>query len=405
MRPRVRVGLERWIETGPAIARLPREARIGLLAHPASIDGAGHHAIERLLSADAGRLVRLFAPEHGLWGHEQDMEAVPESFDRWSGLPVISWYGHEVSSLTPQGDQLRDLDAVVCDLQDVGTRYYTFIYTLSLAMESAAAAGVPVVVLDRPNPLGGLVVEGPVLEPEWASFVGRHPLPVRHGMTIGELALWFQRRVGIRADLRIVPMEGWERSMSFEQTSLPWVPPSPNMPTPSTARVYPGGCLIEGTNLSEGRGTTTPFELVGAPWLDGLLLARSLRERCDDSAAFRPASFRPMFQKYAGTPCEGVQVIVRDPQRFSPFRVYLHLLQAVRAANPSQFAWRTAPYEFESTRLAIDLLLGRSGLRQALERGVPVADLEAGWREGLESFEAERIDCLLYHVGAEPTDA
>jgi len=393
---RVVTGLERWLRGGSGIPEIRRDLRIGLLAHPASIDARARHAVELLLAHPKVRLERLFAPEHGLWGHEQDMEAVPDATDSRSGLPVVSLYGSDAASLTPRPEQLQQLDLVVCDLQDVGSRYYTFVYTLSFVMDAARDAGVPVLVLDRPNPIGGDAVEGPVLEPELASFVGRYPLPVRHGMTIGELALMFNDTFGIGCELDVVRLEGWRRSMEFVETGLPWVPPSPNMPVPATARVYPGGCLVEGTNLSEGRGTTTPFELIGAPWLDGHALRSAIDLDAPPGALFRPASFRPMFQKHAGRPCGGVQIIVDDPTSFRPFACYWDLLNRVRALAPDRFAWREDAYEFEADRPAIELLLGRRGLRELLEEGLPHAEAEPLWREDLERFEAQRKRHLLY---------
>jgi len=262
---RVESGLARLVQEGAALAGLSRGTRAGLVAHPASVDRGLRFAADLLRARDDMRLLRLFAPEHGLRGEAQDMEPVEESSDAATGLPVVSLYGVDRDSLKPRREHLGGLDALVYDLQDVGCRYYTFVHTLSLSMEAARDAGIPVVVLDRPNPLGGLRVEGPVLRPGFESFVGLHPVPVRHGMTTAELALLINRESGIGCDLRIVPMSGWRRAMHFEDTGLPWVLPSPNMPTPDTAHVYPGACLLEGTNLSEGRGTTRPFEMVGAP--------------------------------------------------------------------------------------------------------------------------------------------
>jgi len=389
-------GHERWIVEGPRACGLVRGARLGVLAHAASVDGHARHLLEWLREDDTYRLERLFAPEHGLWGHEQDMEPVARSRDPFSGLPVHSLYGADRASLRPAAADLDGLDAVVVDLQDVGSRYYTFVYTLSFMMEAAGQAGLPVVVLDRPNPIGGVTLEGPVLDPALASFVGGSALPVRHGMTIGELALWFRDRDGRTCDLRVVPLDGWRRSMQFEDTGLPWVPPSPNMPAPQTARVYPGGCLVEGTNLSEGRGTTLPFELVGAPWLDGHALAAALRAERLDGLAVRAASFRPMFQKHGGRPCGGVQLIVDDRERFRPFAAYLALLSVARGQAPAEFAWRTETYEFETARPAIDYLLGQPGLREMLERGAPLAEMERTWVDGLRAFAEARRPFLLY---------
>ena len=392
----VQTGLERWLADGPSCAGLAKKPRYGLLAHPASIDHRGRHSLESLAAAAPGLPSRLFAPEHGLWGHEQDMESVGDAVDPWTGLPVVSLYGTQAGSLRPSPETLDGLDAIVVDLQDVGSRYYTFIYTMAYAMEAAEAAGIPVIVLDRPNPIGGEAVEGPVLEPGWESFVGRYPIPVRHGMTAGELARLFNDAFRIGCDLRVVQMSGWTRGMDFEDTGLPWVPPSPNMPAMSTARIYPGGCLIEGTRLSEGRGTTLPFELVGAPGLDARALAERLRRDAGDGTVFRAASFRPMFQKHAGVACAGIQVIVTDRRRFRPFECYLAILAAVREIDEQSCAWRTETYEFESERLAIDLLFGNGWLREGLETGVAVEDLAARWNAGLEKFRGLREAHLIY---------
>jgi uncharacterized protein YbbC (DUF1343 family) len=391
---RVETGLERWLrgEGEP----LPPGSRIGLLAHPASVDASARPALERIHAGGRFRLVRLFAPEHGFGGREQDMESVRDSVEPSTGLPVVSLYGESADSLRPRAADLEGIDAVICDLQDVGSRYYTFAYTLSYVMEAARDAGVAVVVLDRPNPLGGTTIEGPVLEPDLASFVGRYPIPVRHGLTIGELARLFNGEFGVSCDLRVVEMRGWRRSMCFEETGLPWVPPSPNMPTTATARVYPGGCLVEGTNLSEARGTTTPFELVGAPWLDGERLAAALRGEGLEGVLFRPASFRPAFQKHAGQTCFGVQVIVELPAIFRPFASYLVLIREARRQAPEPFAWRTETYEFESSRLAIDLLLGRPDLRPMLESGAPLGEMERLWEGDLRAFRDLRRPFLLY---------
>ncbi len=392
---RVITGLERIVSGASDRAGLPRGARVGLIAHPASVDAAGRHAVE-ILPLSGLRLARLFAPEHGIRGEAQDMEAVGDSIDRGTGLPVRSLYGGGPASLRPRLEDLRDLDALVYDLQDVGSRYYTFVWTLSHAMEAAREVGLPVVVLDRPNPLGGLAVEGPVLDPSLASFVGRFPVPVRHGMTTAELASLVNDAFGVGCDLRVVRMERWRRALAPEETGLPWVAPSPNIPSPSTARVYPGGCLVEGTNLSEGRGTTRPFELVGAPFLDGRALAEALRGEGLPGAVFRATAFRPAFHKHAGESCGGVQVHVGDARRFRPFASYLVLLREARRLASSEFDWRREPYEFETGRLAIDLLLGKPGLREMLECGASLAEMEASWADGLREFDALRRRYLIY---------
>jgi uncharacterized protein YbbC (DUF1343 family) len=392
----VRTGLERLVEEGPQTAGLAPGARIGLLAHPASVDRAGRHAVD-LLRERAGLEVRvLFAPEHGLLGGAQDMEAVDERADPRSGLPVVSLYGSDERSLRPSPQDLEGLDAVVCDLQDVGSRYYTFAYTLSYVMEAAGVSGVPVVVPDRPNPIGGTRVEGPVLRPAMSSFVGRYPIPVRHGMTVAELARMFRDRFGAGCDLRTVPMEGWRRWMHYDDTGCLWVPPSPNMPHLETAVVYPGGCLLEGTNLSEGRGTTRPFETLGGPWLDGGRLAESLGKRNPPGVTFRETVFRPAFQKHAGHDCGGVFVHVTDRDAFRPFETYLAVLDEARRQDPESFRWRREAYEFVMDRPAIDLLFGREDLREMIERGASEEEIAATWAGEPECFLEERLPYLLY---------
>ncbi len=360
------------------------------------MDRSVRHAADLVARHPGFRLTRLFGPEHGLRGEAQDMEPVAGEVDAATGLPVTSLYGADPVSLRPKREDLDGLDAVLCDLQDVGSRYYTFVYTMSHVMEAAADAGVPVVVLDRPNPLGGRSIEGPVLEPALSSFVGRYPLPVRHGMTAAELALLFNDAFGIGCDLRTVPMRGWTRGMRFADTLLPWVAPSPNMPAPATAEVYPGGCLVEGTNLSEGRGTTRPFELVGAPWLPSTPLAEALSREAPVGALFRATSFRPSFHKHAGESCSGVQVHVADHESFRPFATYLVLIREARRLAPSRFDWRREPYEFESDRLPIDLLLGRRGLREMIEAGATLAEMETTCAIDVEAFDELRRRFLLY---------
>lgn len=394
--PRVVTGLQKFVSTGSDHAGLRHGARVALVAHPASVDARLHHALDLMTADPALEVVRVFAPEHGLRGEAQDMEGVTDSRDSRSGLPVRSLYGAGPETLRPRPDDLDGLDAVVVDLQDVGSRYYTFVYTLRYVMEAAAAADVAVVVLDRPNPIAGTAVEGPVLQPAMTSFVGMHALPVRHGMTIAELARMFDAEAAIGCDLRIVAMDGWTRATWFDDTGLPWVPPSPNMPTLDTATVYPGACLVEGTNLSEGRGTTRPFEWLGAPWLAAEAWAESMRDAGLVGVDFGAATFRPMFQKHAGESCHGLFLHVTDRDRFRPFRTYLEALGQARRLAPANFSWRTEAYEFETERLAIDLLLGRTDLRAMLEAGAAVSDMEATWATDLEAFAERRRPHLLY---------
>jgi len=378
------------------VSRLPsllRGRSVGLLCHQASVTRRLTHAAEAIRSMRGVRLRRLFAPEHGLTGAAQDHARIGAERDPRTGLPVLSLYGRR---LEPEPQALDGLDTLVVDLQDVGARYYTFVWTMALAMRSATRAGLPVVVLDRPNPLGGERLEGNMPDPRFASFVGLYPLPTRHGMTIGELAGYLNDTHGLGCDLTVVPMLGWRRAMLWEAAELPFVAPSPNMPTVDTARVYPGGCLIEGTNLSEGRGTTRPFEWVGAPFLDGPRLARALERRGLPGVRFRGIGFEPAFHKWKGRRCGGVQVHVTDANRFKPVATYLALLAEARKQAPRHFKWRKPPYEFERRKLPIDLLGGGPSMRQAVERGAPLRRLEASWRRDLARFARARRPFLLY---------
>ena len=383
--PRVRTGLD--ILAADGFARL-RGQRVGLVAHPASVDAHLRHAIELLASAPAVRLEAVFGPEHGLLGEAQDMAGVRDDRDPLSSLRAYSLYGDSPASLRPTPDQLAGLDVLVIDLQDVGSRYYTFQATMLFCLEAATGRDLKVFVLDRPNPLGGAVVEGPTLRPGFESFVGIHPLPTRHGLTVGELARFYRSERGLAVDLEVIPCDGWRRDMYFDQTGLPWVLPSPNMPTVDTAFVYPGQCLIEGTNLSEGRGTTRPFELCGAPWIGPHALVGRLEREELPGVRFRPAWFRPTFQKFAGQTCGGVQLHVTDRQTFRPVRTGLAVLAALRELSGNHFAWRTAPYEFVADKPAIDLLFGSDRERLGLEAGLPAAELARAWEAEEDAFRA-----------------
>jgi uncharacterized protein YbbC (DUF1343 family) len=387
--PRVESGLEVLVHHRPALIR---GARVGLLAHQASIDRRLRHAAALIGDLRGVRLVKLFAPEHGLWGAAQDHATIRTTRDPVTGLPVLSLYG---ARRAPTPAMLGDLDALVVDLQDVGARYYTFVWTMALAMRACARAGVRVVVLDRPNPLAG-VVEGNVAEPAFASFVGLYPLPPRHGLTIGEIAQYLNGEHGLGCRLSVVAMRGWRRSMPWEANGLPWVAPSPNMPTPDTARVYPGGCLVEGTNLSEGRGTTRPFEWVGAPFLDGARWALALARERLPGVVFRPITFRPAFHKWSGRLCGGVQVHVTDAGVFKPYLTGLALIASARRQAPAAFRWRRPPYEFERRKLPIDILCGTDTIRRAIERGEPLGALERAWQPQLLAWMRRRARYLLY---------
>lgn len=382
-------GPERWV---------PQGAQAGLLLNPASVDAGYRSArdvVAAALEAAGSRLAALFGPQHGIGADVQDnMVESPHGVDRRLGIPVWSLYG-EVRK--PTRAMLDGLDVLLVDLQDVGTRVYTFPWTLRLVLEACGEAGVRVLVLDRPNPLGGTLVEGNRLGAGWESFVGLEPVPMRHGLTLGELALWFRGERGVRCDVDVVPLGGWRRDMLWGETGRPWVLPSPNMPTPETAVVYPGTVLLEGTNASEGRGTTRPFEIVGGPWVDADELARTLGHNDLPGVTFRPLSFLPTFQKWAARPCGGVQLHVTEPGAFRPYRTGLALLAALwRLCRDAGFGWRTPPYEYEADRLPIHLLLGSEGLREAVEAGADPRDLEMGWAEDVRSWEEERQPYLLY---------
>jgi uncharacterized protein YbbC (DUF1343 family) len=373
-----------------------RGQRVGLVCNPTAVDRRLRHAADLLHGAKGVTLVALFGPEHGVRGDVQYMAAVGEERDRKTGLPMRSLYGDTVESLRPKPDQLAGLDALVFDIQDVGARYYTYQATMMLCMEAAAAAGVGFVVLDRPNPLGGALVEGPALRQGFHSFCGLHDLAPRHGLTVGELALLFRAERRLHVDLTVVQCDGWRRATPFEEAGLPWVMPSPNMPTLDTALVYPGMCLLEGTNLSEGRGTTRPFELFGAPWLDAERLASALAAMRLAGVAFRPASFVPTWDKHRGERCHGAQLHVTDREAFRPVRTGVACVLAARAQDPARFAWRTEPYEFVSGVPAFDLLCGSAREREAIEAGASVAEIARAWRPEERAFTRRRAAHLLY---------
>ena len=395
----VKAGLEVLIDDEPF--RIQGK-RIGLVTNQSAVTRDLQHAVKLLQHGRGWTLTALFGPEHGIWGEAQDMAHVDHSIDPATGLPVYSLYGKSEDDLKPRRDVLRTLDALVIDLQDIGSRYYTFIYTMALCMREAAPLGIEVIVLDRPNPIDGIHLEGNIREDKYSSFVGLFPLPTRHGMTAGELAHWFARFYrnahNIECNLTVVPMRGWKRSMWWGDTGLPWVIPSPNMPTVFTAAVYPGMCLIEGTNLSEGRGTTHPFEFFGAPWLEPFKLAERLNHLDLPGVCFRPHYFIPTFQKHAKQVCGGVELHVTNRAEFEPYRTGLWCVKVARDLNPELFDWRRETYEFVSDRLAIDLLAGSARYRELVEAGGNVDDWVAEWEEPLREFARERREFLLYEV-------
>ncbi len=387
----VRAGLDVLLEDRRSLLR---GRRVALLVNGTSVDRQLSPSVSRMFAATDIELTAVLSPEHGLWGTHQDMEGVPSDVDPVTGVRTISLYGEDEASLSPARDQLEDADVLIFDIQDVGARYYTFVYSLLHAMQIASEVSLPVIVCDRPNPIDGVTIEGNVVEDNFHSFVGRWPLANRHGMTVGELARLFQTEVG--GELEVIPMEGWRRTDGFDDTGLAWVPPSPNMPTVDTASVYPGMCLLEGTNLSEGRGTTRPFELFGAPWLDARAFVDRLERAGLPGVRFRPTMFRPMFQKYAGEICGGAQIHILDRRALRSVELGLTVIQVAMTLAPESFRWRTEPYEFVTDRLAIDLLAGTERWRLGLEAGVTPRELLDEGRTALHDFKERRRAALLY---------
>ena len=368
--------------------------RVGVLANPASIDHSFRHVADVLAASPHWTLAAIFGPQHGFRSDLQDnMIETPHAEDKRRKVPIFSLYS-ETREPTPA--MLDLIDVLVIDIQDVGARIYTFIYTMANCLAAAARKGLPVIVCDRPNPIGGTAIEGPMLEEGYESFVGQYPIPMRHGMTVGELARLFNERHGLGAALEVVPMEGWSRGMYWDETGLPWVMPSPNMPTLDTAIVYPGTVLFEGTMLSEGRGTTRPFELIGAPWLDGEELAARLNAIGLAGVYFRPAIFEPTFQKHAKATCGGCQIHMTDREAFEPVKAGVALMRECFGLAPDRFEWRAPPYEYEHDKMPIDILAGSPQLRQQIERQTPLADIAASWRAGEAAFAKIRAPYLLY---------
>jgi uncharacterized protein YbbC (DUF1343 family) len=367
---------------------------VGVVCNPASVDSELRHVADLFAEHRTARLAALFGPQHGFRSDVQDnMIETGHGQDCTRKVPVYSLYSE---TREPTAAMLAGLDRLVIDLQDVGSRIYTFIYTMANCLIAAGKHGVKAIVCDRPNPIGGADVEGPMLVRGYESFVGQYPIPMRHGMTIGELALLFNSEFGIGADLEVVRMDGWRREMYFDVTGLPWVIPSPNMPTLDTAIVYPGMCLIEGTNLSEGRGTTRPFELCGAPFVDGRRLASELERSDLPGVRFRACAVEPAFHKFARQRCGAVQLHVTDRQAFNAYRTGLAVLVAVKTLWPDAFAWRAEPYEFRADVPAIDLLTGLPAVREAIDRGADVEAVVQIACTGTERYAAGRDAALLY---------
>jgi uncharacterized protein YbbC (DUF1343 family) len=368
--------------------------RVGVVANPASVDRQFVHVVDRLRAADGVTLAAIFGPQHGFRSDLQDnMIESPHGHDAARRVPVYSLYSE---TREPTAEMLAGLDVLVIDLQDIGARIYTYVYTMANCLRACARHGVPVIVCDRPNPIGGVAVEGETLVTGFESFVGLYPIPMRHGMTIGELARLFNDHFGLGAQLEILPMEGWRRDLFADEAGAPWVMPSPNIPTLDSAVVYPGTVLLEGTMASEGRGTTRPFELVGAPWADGERLAARLTAHQLPGVVFRPIVFEPTFQKHARTTCGGCQIHVTDRRTFRPVVTGVAVIEELRRADPAAFAWRPPPYEYEHRLMPIDILAGSSRLREAIDAGDGAAAIAASWHDDEARFRALRAPFLLY---------
>ncbi len=388
MKVQVKTGLENFIESPPEwIKRL----RIGLLCNPASVNRDMVHAKTCINERFPGRLTALFSPQHGFFAEKQDnMIQSGHMADPDLNIPVFSLYSETRS---PARDMFDLIDVLIVDLQDVGTRVYTFISTMAFCMEAARESCKTVVVLDRPNPVNGVKIEGNLLSTNYRSFVGLYPIPMRHGLTIGELAILFNTRFEIGCDLVVIPMQNWKREMYFEDTGLPWVAPSPNMPTPETALVYPGQVLWEGTNVSEGRGSTLPFRIFGAPYIDSRKILADLPEHALSGIVLRPCVFLPWHNKWEGEPCNGFQIHVMNKDAYCSYDTSVAIMQAVRRNHPDAFKWKLPPYEYEYKKLPIDVISGG----QTVRRRVDGAD-QNGYKLRLNSTELKDYSSLCQSV-------
>jgi uncharacterized protein YbbC (DUF1343 family) len=396
----MKVGLDRLPDIAHLVSRL-KSSRVAVLAHPASVDRALCHIGDVLDSIGVGPTI-FFGPEHGYGGEAQDMIGVADAADARTGAPIVSLYGDRFEDLSPKPEHLALANVLLVDLADVGARYYTFVWTSLLAARAAAKAGVHTIVLDRPNPIGGRPadLEGRPQSPGFLSFVGLEPIPVRHSLTIGEIVTFFAERdgLGLGPDgaVSVVHVERWDRAATAHAWERPFVMPSPNMPTADTALVYPGGCLLEATNLSEGRGTTRPFELLGAPWIAAEKFVDSMNALRLPGVHFRPAVFEPTFQKFAKQTCAGCQVHVLDRQAFRPVLTGVALIDSFRRSDRARFAWRQPPYEYEHDKMPFDILSGSDELRRQIEAEAPLAEIAESWREDERMFQRQRARFLLY---------
>lgn len=387
----ISIGIEQLVSKPPPELS---DRKLALLCNHASTDRLFRHTRDLINEKFPGKLTCLFSPQHGFFSEKQDnMIESGHSRDQITGLPVFSLYADKRK---PEPAMFESFDVLLIDLQDVGTRVYTFVWTVVYCLQTAAETGKKVYILDRPNPVGGHLVEGNLLRSEWRSFVGLCEIPMRHGMTIGELALLCNKLMNICADVTVIPVKGWRRGMFFRESMFPWVFPSPNMPTPETALVYPGQVIWEGTNLSEGRGTTLPFEICGAPYIRPTQVLRYLEKTELPGCVLRPVVFEPTSGKWTGNPCHGFQLHVTDLNVFRPYRTSLALLSAMLHLYPDDFSYKDPPYEYEFNRLPIDLILGDQAIRLSLEAGADVQEVERMWQDDLRHFTEKRIGVLLY---------
>jgi uncharacterized protein YbbC (DUF1343 family) len=386
------LGIEQLKELQPPWLR---EARIGLLINQASLDSTSKPTRDIVAELTGHNLTALFSPQHGIKGQAQaNMIETEDEVDPHLKIPIYSLYSSQTR--IPTEEMLDRIDCLVLDLQDVGTRVYTFATSMGFCLEAAAQFNTKIIILDRPNPINGEQVEGNLLREELRSFVGYHSMPMRHAMTMGELARFFNEGRKIGADLEVIPMQGYKREYFFADIRLPWIPPSPNMPKPATALVYPGQVLLEGTNLSEGRGTPQPFECFGAPYIDAHSLKSQLEKRKLPGIRFEEISFTPQFDKWQGELCHGLQIHVIDPRAYKPYHTTLAIIQEVMALCPQDFSWRPPPYEYEFEQLPIDIITGDEAVRKGLEEGRDLGEMEASWQEDLARFLTKRKRYLLY---------
>ncbi len=378
----VQTGLEVFIQSPPDWIM---GKRLGLLCNPASVDRHFTLARDLIQRCCPGQLKALLAPQHGFFADKQDnMIESDDLVDTVSNLPVFSLYG---KTRKPTAAMMDKFDVLLIDLQDVGTRVYTFAYTISYCLEAARKYRKKVLILDRPNPINGITIEGNLLNTDYSSFVGRYPIPMRHGLTMGELAHMFNTEFGIHADLDVIKIHGWQREMLFKDTGLPWVAPSPNLPTPTSAMVYPGQVLWEGTNVSEGRGTTLPFEVFGAPFIDSQKILETVSSDVLPGAILRTCAFEPTANKWCGQLCRGFQIHITDPNSYQPFRTTILLLQAILQNHKTEFNWKAPPYEYEFEKQPIDLIIGDRAIRQRIEKLESIASIEQSWMQALQRYQ------------------